>query len=892
MSISLPETTDALRTRLSELAREPVLLVASDYDGSLAELVADPLESFASRKAMSAVGNLVLMPQTHAAVISSRALDDLVRLTGAPPGLLLAGSHGSERDASFAQSLTPEELELMLALKSALGPIADADPDFVLESRPAGYAFHYRSARAASSRSALPLVLDLGRELDGVYVRQGKNLIELSVRRADKGRALDALRREVGATATLYLGDDATDEDAFATLEPSDVGVKIGAGETRAAYRVAGTPAVAELLETLHAERQAWLSGSGQVAIESLSLLSDQRGAALIDPAGGLAWCCAPRIDSAAVFAGLLDPERAGRFEFRPVPAAGEPEPPAPRQRYLHDSLVLETRWRSLRLIDYLDASDNRCEQQAARSDLLRVIDGRGIVDIVFEPRLEFGQVETQLVRTSWGLQVSARRDEFGAGTELVFGGQLDDAQPTDGLPPDGRPADGQLALVSPGIEWHIEQGLTGDRARARVKLDFEPIVLELRFGGHQADEFRLSEHERRLATIAHWQSWIASLRLPERWPQEAKASALILKGLHHAPSGVFAAAATTSLPRFLGGQLNHDERCSGMRTSVEAARALLAVGSGYEAMTLLDWLLEAAGEAGALEHLPACCSVTGQQPNPERALTGLAGYAGSRPVRTGRQPQGRLQLDAFGPLLEMIHELTTLGAPLDAAHWELVSGCVRTIEERWREPDRGLWNRALPERHYVHTKVICWQAVDRALRCAPFFGVEAPAGWQQLASEIAAEVLERGWKSARHAFGAAYDGDDLDSSALWIGLSGLLSPTDERFVTTLLAIERELRNGVSLYRQRAPARHRQDGLLGQDAGELQCTTWLVEALARSGRRADAEQLFSKLLQLAGRTGSLAEQWCPRLERALGNAPSTAAHAGLLRNALLLCTRA
>ncbi|HRQ73495.1 MAG TPA: trehalose-phosphatase, partial [Phycisphaerales bacterium] len=370
-----------LEARIDELARAPVLLVASDYDGTLAPIVSDPASAAPDREAMVALRQLADLPQTHVAIISGRALCDLAALTGAPDEVHLVGSHGSEFDPDFAVRLPPETVALRERLADELAAIAARGNGFRVERKPASIAFHFRDADDQEADEAVRRVLAGPGAYEGVFTKHGKKVVELGVVATSKGAALETIRHRVGATAALFIGDDATDEDAFATLHGPDVGVKVGEGESRATFRIGDVRDVSRLLARLAEARTAWLVGSDAVPIERLSLLSDQRTAAIIGPDGALLWLCLPRLDSPAVFAGLLGGPAAGVFSVEPA----EPEAP-PSQRYLGDTFVLETRWDGVRVTDYLDCSGGRPARRSGRSDLVRVVEGDGAARLVFAP--------------------------------------------------------------------------------------------------------------------------------------------------------------------------------------------------------------------------------------------------------------------------------------------------------------------------------------------------------------------------------------------------------------------------------------------------------------------------------------------------------------------------
>jgi trehalose 6-phosphate phosphatase len=282
-------------------------------------------------------------------------------------------------------------------------------------------------------------------------------------------------------------------------------------------------------------------------------------------------------------------------------------------------------------------------------------------------------------------------------------------------------------------------------------------------------------------------------------------------------------------------------------------------------------------------ERLRPVYAADGSPLGPEAVIDTLPGYAGSRPVRVGNLANQQVQLDVFGPIVELIGALASHCGYLDDASWQLIQAMCEAVTRRWHEPDHGIWEDRLVPRHHVYSKIMCWLAIDRALRLGQAYGHPVSPSWPGLRDTIAADVLTRGWNDQVKSFTTAYDGTDLDAASLHVGLSGLLDPTDDRFQATVTAIEAELRAGPTVYRYR-----RDDGLPGTEGGFHLCTTWMIEAYLLTGRRADAEELFSQLISTTGPTGLLPEEYDPITERSLGNHPQAYSHLGLIRCAQLL----
>ncbi len=837
-----------LGEKIRHLARVPTLLVASDYDGTIAPLVDDPMAAVANRDAVAAMRSLAELANTHVAAISGRSLRDLATLSRFPEEIRLVGSHGSEFDLGFASQLAPELTELRERLARAVHELG-MKYDALVEEKPTGVTFHLRTLSEEQATLARDELVRGPASWDGVYTRTGHDVLEMAVVQTHKGTALGILRAQVGASAVIFLGDDVTDEDAFNTLAGPDVGVKVGAGQTAADFRVKDTDTVAKILALLAELRSEWLRGSGLTPIEDHSMLSDLRTAAIVTPDARITWMCAPRIDSAAVFSELLGGPSAGHFSIRPADGAA-----AVGQSYVGDSLVLSTSFPSMRVIDYLDVSNGRATDLAGESDLVRVLEGSGSAVIDFAPRLDFGRVPTQLRATADGVEVTGTVD--------------------------------RMTLRAPGVTWTIESEGMHQTARGTVDLDAtsgDPVVLELRCGRNDLTASKRPEEDRRSETQRFWKDWAATLDLPIQQRELVARSALTLKGLCHGPTGAIVSAATTSLPQHLGGTRNWDYRYCWLRDAAMSASALSSIGSNDEALAFLDWVLSLLETRTDPERLAPLYNVTGRHLPPQGEIADLPGFAGSRPVRVGNAADGQFSLDCFGAIVDLVHVIASEGAEITPDHWRLVEAMVLAVSHRWQEADHSIWEIRRAPRHHVYSKVMCWVAVDRAIALSERFLDRPPAAWNQLRDDIAADVLANGWNERRGTFTGTYGGDDLDASTLMIGLSGLLPPTDERFISTVATVDAELRNGPTVYRY-----FEDDGLPGREGGFHLMTSWLIDALALIGRSEDANELFTQLTALIGDTGLMSEEFDPETGRGLGNLPVAYSHAGLIGNAVRL----
>ncbi|EHI44761.1 trehalose phosphatase/glycoside hydrolase [Rhodococcus opacus PD630] len=836
-----------LRRALSRVARTPRLLVASDYDGTMAPIVSDPEKAFPHAESVRALRALASLAGTTAAVISGRALKDLAALSRLPAEVQLVGSHGSEFDIGFIHAIDADAKKLLGEITEELTRIAALHAGTSVEAKPASVALHVRNADAEEGALALAAVrADAGQRV-GVQITEGKSVIELAVVATDKGHALDLIRHQDGATAAVFVGDDVTDEKAFARLQGPDLGVKVGPGESLAEFRVSTTEDVAAALAFLLEERRTWLSGAHAPPIERLTMLASPRTVALVTPDATLTWLCHPEPDSASVFAHLLGGPEAGHFSVGPHRSALPLS-----QRYIDSTMTVQTRWASLSVTDYLPH-----DVRHGRTDLTRVISGQAAAVVTFAPRPEFGQGQVILEAVSEGLRVHGTNEP--------------------------------IVLRSPGVQWNVTSDGNQQTAHAVVDPSGGDVVLELRCGTEELGPSETPEQERRALAESYWSDWAKSLTLPTLKPDLMKRSALTLRGLVHVDSGAIMAAATTSLPEEIGGVRNWDYRYCWLRDAALTASALVSLGSLSEAEGYLDWVHDVLETLPGPERLHPLYTLHGGGLPPEAVIDSLPGYAGSRPVRIGNAANQQVQLDVFGPIVELIHDLSHArekqGAlvPLNDRDWELVCAMVEAVERRWFEPDHGIWEIRDNPRHHVYSKVMGWVTVDRAVALAEHFGRDIEPGWTPLRDKIAEEVREKGWKDEVRSYTAAYDGTDLDAATLYIGLSGLIDPSDEKFAATVTATEAELRSGSTVYRY-----HHDDGLPGTEGGFHLCAAWLVEAYLLIGQRSQAEALFAQLVDAAGPTGLLSEEYDPVAERSLGNHPQAYSHLGLLRCAQLL----
>jgi GH15 family glucan-1,4-alpha-glucosidase len=391
-----------------------------------------------------------------------------------------------------------------------------------------------------------------------------------------------------------------------------------------------------------------------------------------------------------------------------------------------------------------------------------------------------------------------------------------------------------------------------------------------------------MDELQRRQRTHAHWQRFSDKLITTDEHDRVVRRSALTLKALCHEPTGAALAAATTSLPEWIGGIRNWDYRYCWLRDAAMTVGALSMLGSTDEADAYMGWLEGVMEAAGGPDRVHPLYSLEGYILGPEAVVDTLPGYAGSRPVRIGNAAQGQVQLDVFGPICEMVATTAKERGKVTGLDLLTVRSCVEAVSRRWREADHGIWEIRDVPRFHLHSRVMCWMAIDQAIKVVELSGSAEPT-WVALRTQIAEDIQENGWDPELNSFVSAYGRQDVDAAVLAIVTSGFIDGSDPRAVGTIHAIEESLRDGPTVYRYR-----HDDGLPGTEGGMNICTSWLIEAYAAAGMLDEAHNLFEQLLDCAGLTDLLPEMYNPSSDHGLGNHPQAYSHLGVIRCAIIL----
>ncbi|MCU1562112.1 MAG: bifunctional trehalose-phosphatase/glycoside hydrolase family 15 protein [Arthrobacter sp.] len=832
--------TPQLLAELKVLARTPGLLVACNYGGTLCAAEGTSTETLPLASAAIALRALAALPNTHAAVVSGRSLRDLAAVSRLPAEVYLVGSHGAEFDMGYAHGLSLATESVLQQASQALAETVGAYRGISIERKPVAVAVHTKGAPPGVIAKATQQAEQIARAHGMFFIVDG-SVLDLSVVEPCKAAAMEHLRSMLGVSAALYAGDAFSDELALATLRGPDLGLRVGEGPTAAAHRLRDPESFARVLAVLFELRRAWLFGEDAVGLERHSMIGNGSSTALITPDAKICWMSHPLPESGSLFAHLLGGDTAGHFSVEPLK-----DSQVLGQRYVDSTMIVETRWADVTVTDYLEPAP------AGVTSLVRVLSGTGAAKIVFAPRPDYANAP-------FSMEVR--------GEELHVVGTAD-----------------PIMMLAPGVRFSVTSDGRHATAEAEVDLRQGPVILNMRCGDTEPRITAPDDETGRRAAVAHHSlRWVQGLSLPGVKPSLVRRSALVLRALVHEPTGAVLAAPTTSLPEGIGGTRNWDYRYCWLRDGAMTVNALLDLGSATEAEGFLAWLGRILAHAPGPEWLHPLYSVTGAPLSTEAIIESLPGYAGSRPVRIGNAADHQVQLDVFGPIAELIDALGARRNALPESHWELMVQMASAVLARWDEPDHGIWEARRAPRHHVHTKVMCWVALDRALRTAARHGRPPLPGWEPTAAAIREKVLREGWNEAASSFTVAYGSPDLDAAVLHIGLSGLLDVSDQRFLDTVTAVERELRVGPTVFRYRYD-----DGLPGLEGGFHICTTWLIEAYVAVGRIEEAWDLFDQLVNLFGPTGLLPEEYDPGTETHLGNHPQAYSHLGFIRCARLL----
>jgi GH15 family glucan-1,4-alpha-glucosidase len=594
----------------------------------------------------------------------------------------------------------------------------------------------------------------------------------------------------------------------------------------------------------------------GYLPIGDYGLIGDCHAAALVSRAGSIDWCCMPRFDSGSAFARLLDRERGGYCGITPTGDG----PWESSRSYLEDTLVLETRLQGpsgqARLLDCFVIRESAGAETERR--IVRTIEGlRGSVEfeIRVAARFDYGEVRPWIRRHGRRLFSAT-----GGNDALLVWCEEELAE---------DPPFELAARVAVGV---------GDRIH--LTLSYSPPELV----GEDPEEPDSATLDRDVEeTIECWREWSQTLTLESRDEPTARRSGIVLKALTHAPTGAIVAAPTTSLPEVEGGVRNWDYRYAWVRDSSFSSRAFVELGAVKEADAFRSFVMRSA--AGHADELQVAYGVGGERRLGASRLEALEGWRRSSPVNVGNPAAAQRQLDVYGEFVNLTWRWHRRGHSPSDDDWRFLVSLIDRAAEQWREPDCGIWEWPGKPDHFVHSKVLCWSALDRGLRLADECMRRAPTRrWKQARDELRAAIERRGYDRKRGVFVQAFDRRELDAALLLLPTVEFVEWADERMVRTTAAIREELDAGEGLlYRYR-----RSDGLPGNEGAFLCCSFWLAESLAHQGDLQEARAVFDKVVASANDLGLFSEEIDPEGGELLGNFPQALTHLAHIEAGLAL----
>ena len=593
--------------------------------------------------------------------------------------------------------------------------------------------------------------------------------------------------------------------------------------------------------------------------IRDYGIIGNLRSAALVAKDGSIDWKPAPYLDSPSVFAAILDHIKGGRWKIAPV---GDFES---EQGYMGHSNILITRFfgkeDNLELIDYIPAQAGGDMGSMERAEVHRkIVCTKGKVEVLveFAPRFDYARGKTTLSVIEHGISVTHEGEQKGE-------------------------------LVSPG-----KYVVKDNTATAILSLKKgESAYLAFHYHAVDKNEEKAEHYEKELkATKNFWEEWVSLCDLescPVEYPyhEHVIRSSLLLKILFFEPPGSIAAAPTTSLPETIGGERNWDYRFSWIRDSAFTLQALFELGYTKEANQYMNWLLsESHGIEKNPEKLQIMYGLRGENDLKEETLSHLEGYEGSRPVRIGNKAHEQKQWDIYGGLLDAVWELHKRGShAIDSELWVSLRAIANYVVTIWEKPDNGIWEVRQGLQHFVYSKLMCWVALDRALKLAASHGLSGEIDlWEKERERIRSAIFKRGWSEKKQSFVQSFGSENLDASLLLMPTLGFIAGSDPKMRSTIIRIEEELGAGDGLLYRYTP-----DKLFGGREGAfLVASFWMVDAYVASGQQKQAVKLFERLLSLSNHLGLFSEEIDPTSKAFLGNFPQAFTHVGLINSAFAL----
>lgn len=595
--------------------------------------------------------------------------------------------------------------------------------------------------------------------------------------------------------------------------------------------------------------------------IEDYGMIGNMRSVALVGTNGSIDWFCFPHFDSPSVFAGILDENKGGAFQIAPIDERFHT-----KQFYWPETNILITRFHCnegiVELTDYMPVGKDIKEEEDYRI-IRRVkgVHGKVKMRINCSPAFNYARDEHEISLSEKG--VSFHSDDL------------------------------SLALAS-NIPLKKEE----NNVITEFEIDEEESVVFVLHKICKGDECEMEfseeqEHHRFIMTVNYWKNWISKSQYKGRWREMVNRSALILKLLTFEPTGAIVAAPTCSLPEGIGGSRNWDYRYTWVRDAAFTVYAFMRIGFTQEAADFMNWIVQRCDNADENGTLQIMYGIDGRKELKEEELDHLEGYQKSSPVRIGNGAYDQLQLDIYGELMDSVYLFNKYGDPVPFETWKAMVRHIEWVCENWDREDEGIWEVRSGKHHFVFSKMMCWVAIDRAVRLARKRSFPADLNrWINVRDEIYNTIMERGWNKEIQSFVQHYDSETLDASNLLMPLVFFVSPTDPLMLKTLERIMKSPEKGGLLTNSlvyRYNNLHAKDGLSEQEGTFNMCTFWLVEALTRAGNNdpqklEDAYLIFEQMLGYANHLGIYSEEIGLSGE-ALGNTPQAFTHLALISSA-------
>ncbi|MDR5590024.1 glycoside hydrolase family 15 protein [Christiangramia sp. SM2212] len=575
-------------------------------------------------------------------------------------------------------------------------------------------------------------------------------------------------------------------------------------------------------------------------------IISNCKSAALISKTGSLDWCCMPNFDSSAMFAKILDERKGGSFE---ILIDDEYDI---KQEYLWETNILSTVFNngkdSFQLIDFMPRYPREDGSYYAPPDVIRffrLISGEPKFSIKYDPKLDFAREKTYSEHKGEYIKSFTKEGKYDS-AYFYSSFNLNDILESNEITLTGN----AYCLVG-YHEKLVEQSLD------RSYLKFQ-------------------------RTKVYWMNWSDKTTRYTHYGNEIMRSALVLKALSYKKSGAVLAAATTSLPETIGEERNWDYRFCWIRDASMVIKVMAGLGHIKSAKDFLQFILDIIPNKD--EKIQIMYGINGEKELTEHILTHLDGYKESKPVRTGNAAYIQKQNDIYGILMEVIYQqflMFETSLENSEALWTVVRGIVMIVEENWKKPDKGIWELRTEDRHFVFSKLLCWVAVDRAIKIGEVLrmGIN-DTKWKALREEIYQDIYTNGWNEEKQAYTQYYGSSDLDASTLLMQSYGFIEADDPRFVSTVQATEKELCEDGLMYR------YKNNDDFGKPTSSFTiCTFWLIDSLYKIGEKKKARKMFDQLLSYSNHLGLFSEDIDFKTKRLLGNFPQAYSHLALIETA-------